>query len=356
MSTELETKVLLISRRYPPSTGGMETLAAQVVSAIEPHTRLKALTWGGTNKALPFVLLKFLVIGLLDVFTRKPDVIHSQDAVTAPLAWLLSKITKRPYTVMIHGLDITYDRLMYQKLILPFVKKSDAVIANSHATAEVADLKGISSDITTVIPLAVEPSQVGVNERHDSEPAILTIGRLVERKGVEWFIRNVLPPLVKTLPTLRYHVVGSGPMEQAIESTIMDLNLTNHVVMHGRVSEDTKNALVSSTPIFVMPNIPIENDMEGFGLVAQEAALAGMTVVASNLEGIKTAIVDKENGYLLEPKDSDAFIELLNSLLGSPDSEFGRRAAKYTREHFSIDSMGRQFTDVFTKARGRCTK
>ncbi len=328
----------------------METLAAQVVTALAPLTNLKSLTWGRSNAALPFVLVMFLVRGLVQIVTNRPDVIHSQDAVTAPLTWLLSKISNRPYTVMVHGLDLTYNKFMYQRLIPPFVRKADSVIANSHATAEIAMKLGIDADKIAVIPLAVISTADGAPTQTRQTNQLLTIGRLVKRKGVQWFIKQVLPELVKEFPDLKYHVVGTGPRAEQIAATVDRLNLQDNVILHGRISEAEKADLLASVPIFVMPNIPIQDDIEGFGLVAQEAALAEMTVLASNLEGIKTAVVDQKNGYLLEAENPEAYIKLITSLLRDPNPDFGRQAAVYTKKHFSIEAMGQQFSTVFGEA------
>ena len=60
--------------------------------------------------------------------------------------------------------------------------------------------------------------------------------------------------------------------------------------MIGEVSDDMLAAAYRSADVMVMPNIPVRGDMEGFGLVALEAAAAGLPVVASRIEGITDAI------------------------------------------------------------------
>ena len=75
----------------------------------------------------------------------------------------------------------------------------------------------------------------------------------------------------------------------------------------GRVSDETRNRLFHSADIFVMPNITVRDDIEGFGIVAIEAGSCGLPVVASNLQGIRDAVLDGKTGYLVEEKNVNGF-------------------------------------------------
>jgi phosphatidylinositol alpha-1,6-mannosyltransferase len=65
--------------------------------------------------------------------------------------------------------------------------------------------------------------------------------------------------------------------------------------------------LRAAADLFVMPNIPVAGDMEGFGVVMLEAGLAGLATVASDLEGIRDVITEGVNGHLVSPLDATAF-------------------------------------------------
>jgi phosphatidylinositol alpha-1,6-mannosyltransferase len=78
--------------------------------------------------------------------------------------------------------------------------------------------------------------------------------------------------------------------------------------MLGHVSDEEKNCLYQIADLFVMPNIRVENDQEGFGIVLLEAGRYGLPVIASDLEGIRDVVIDKKTGRLIEEKDSHGFI------------------------------------------------
>jgi phosphatidylinositol alpha-1,6-mannosyltransferase len=204
-----------------------------------------------------------------------------------------------------------------------------------------------------VIPLGVNPlalpdaassmqigSMLGVA---DATPVILTAGRLVRRKGVAWFVRNVLPLL---RADAIYVVIGEGPEQAAIVRAAEEAGVASRVRLLGRVPDGVLAAAYARADVFVMPNVPVPGDMEGFGLVALEAAASGLPVVAAALEGITEAVRHGRNGLLVPPQDARAFVDQIECLLRLSPIQLqamGARFATHTREHYGWDSTARQY-------------
>ena len=131
---------------------------------------------------------------------------------------------------------------------------------------------------------------------------------MVERKGVHWFITNVLPQL-KT--SYLYLVIGKGKEKERIKEAIKVNKLENKVYLLEGINDETLNTIYSSADLFIMPNIPVRGDMEGFGMVLLEAGSAGLYSIASDLEGIKDAVIDSVTGSLIKPYDKEAFIQAI---------------------------------------------
>jgi glycosyltransferase involved in cell wall biosynthesis len=140
----------------------------------------------------------------------------------------------------------------------------------------------------------------------DDKKFLLTIGRLVERKGHRWFIQNVMPSLPAKYI---YLVAGDGPEKDIIGQVISKKNLESRVFLLGKISDEFKKDLYNTADIFIMPNISIKGDMEGFGIVAIEAGSVGLPTIASNIEGIKDAILSGKTGWLVEEKNAKSFID-----------------------------------------------
>jgi phosphatidylinositol alpha-1,6-mannosyltransferase len=188
---------------------------------------------------------------------------------------------------------------------------------------------------------------IGVNV-HD-RLLLLTTGRLVKRKGVAWFISHVLPAIADKYPNVLYVVAGEGEQRRAIEDAVQKMKLDGNVKLLGLVSDELRRALYLSSDVFVMPNIQVDGDMEGFGIVALEAATAGLPIVASNLEGIRDAIKDGQNGTLVESADSDGFIREVSQLLASKGTRemSGTKACRYTLKHYSWPHVAGAYGAVY---------
>ena len=167
------------------------------------------------------------------------------------------------------------------------------------------------------------------------------------KKGIDWFVEEVMPQLADD--TRVYVIAGSGVLEPDIRKSIEKHNLQNDVFLVGMAEDDMLRLLYNAADIFVMPNIPIEDDMEGFGLVSLEAASCGLPVVASELEGIKDVIKDGMNGFLVKPNDPQGFIARINELLGDDEARqaFGEHARQYTLENYGWGKMAGEYARLF---------
>jgi len=356
-------KVLFMARKFPPSVGGMERFAFDISNELDQLVNLRKITWGGSNKWLPLVLPWFFFRAFWQLLTnREIAVIHTHDGVQAPVGWLLHVLFRRPYVIVAHGLDITYKNAFYQAVVLPFVRRVDVLITISKATRDEALKRGVKSEKIQVIPLGthddygqVRPDrkalEAAINLSLENKTLLLTTGRLVKRKGVAWFIGHVLPELVSRNQNIIYLVAGEGAERPAIEAAITKHQLSDHVALLGRVSDETRSLLYQSSDIFVMPNIVVPADMEGFGIVVNEAATAELPVVASNIEGIVDALADGKNGIMVPTRDAERFIEEITKLIDDPKyrRQFGKLAREYTLETYDWKQIARAYLEIYEK-------
>ncbi len=351
-------RILFISRAFPPVTGGIENhnYALSVwLKTITPTTTI-ANPYG--KKFLPFFFPYAILKALF--LHQDYDVLLLGDGVLAPLGNIVKYFFPNKVIVsVVHGLDLTYANTFYQKYWLQkFLPSLDTLLAVSRETEKCAIEKGIAQKKIIVIPNGIETETlVNFSRRSDlqtymerdihSVRILLTTGRLVKRKGVEWFIRHVLPSLPEN--TL-YFVVGKGPEELAIRQAIEETHPKQRVILLGRVSDEVRNLLLNTVDIFIQPNIPVVNDMEGFGIAVIEAAACGRPVIAANLEGLKDAIIPDENGILVEAGNSEAFSQAIKTLLADDRArqELGERAKIYTKEHYHWKSIASRYVAALT--------
>ncbi|MEP7051762.1 MAG: glycosyltransferase family 4 protein [Pseudomonadota bacterium] len=339
-------RVLFVTRKYPPRIGGMESLSYGLTTGFpEPKTTLalrssqKHLVW-----FLPYVVLRV-------AFTaHRYDVIHLGDAMLG-VAGLVPRLLGRKVAVSVHGLDLTWPNPLYQAYLRLFLR-ADVFIANSEATKRIAEERGLAP-VRTIL--------IGVPERYFGVPrgvqdaeltrqaagrvVLVTLGRLVRRKGVLWFVQHVLP----RLPGVLYLVIGVGADREAIERAAAEAGVTQALWLAGSVTDARLLSLLGAADIFVMPNIRVPGDAEGFGIVAIEAAASGLPVVASRLEGIPDAISDGHNGTLVPPEDAESYLSVLRPLVTNADERRrqGERGRAYTQEHCSWPQIIARYMALF---------
>jgi glycosyltransferase involved in cell wall biosynthesis len=120
--------------------------------------------------------------------------------------------------------------------------------------------------------------------------------------------------------------------------------------MLGKVTDEQRNILLNNCDLFLQPNIKIQGDMEGFGISVIEAASCKMPVLAANLEGLKDAIKDSENGFLIESENAEAWAEKINELLSDEKycKEFGEKARQFVIENYEWKKIAQKYLKEIT--------
>ncbi len=352
-------KILFISRAYPPVTGGIENQNYELSLWLSKIADVKILANRKGKKALPFFLPWVTLRALW--LAPNHDAILLGDGVLGIVGYIL-KLTypKKPVLCVVHGLDLTYASNLYQSWwVGTFLPHLDKLIAVGNETIRVGIERNIPKNLLTFIPNGVDTDKhFHSYSREDLEgvlgrsltdtKVILTSGRLAKRKGVAWFIRNVLPQLAGNI---LYVVAGDGADKKNIQNAIKETGLSSRVQLLGFVDDTTRDILMNTCDVFVQPNIRVAGDMEGFGISVIEAASCQLPVIASRLEGLQDAIKDTENGFLVEPENAESYFEALRILLSDDmkRKNFGKQARTYVIHHFHWEVIAKQYLDIIKK-------
>lgn len=358
------SRTLFVTRRFPPSIGGMETLAAETWQAIcdEPGARLIAHI--GTNRGLIRWLPRAVVATRTAIRRGEVDCLLLGDGVVAA-AVLLAIGRRRPRVVsMVMGLDLTYDRWGYPTLLRRGLKKSDLVLAISRSTTDLAVELGVDRSKVQRIRLGVHAPEVTASERAAARArldeitggatagrfVVGTLGRLVKRKGCSWFVRSVLPGL----PEVHYVIAGAGPEFGLVQAAARDAGVHDRVHLLGSVDDAGREVVLRGLDIFVQPNIQVPGDVEGFGLVTIEAAMRGTPVAAADIQGLTDAVHHERTGLLVAPEQPEAWRSVLVELLsmGGDLSQLGRHWADEARELYGPSQFHRSVREAVGLAPG----
>jgi len=354
-----QTKVLFISRAYPPITGGIENQNYELSVWLPKIAEVKTLANHKGKKFLPF----FLPWVTLRALWLAPhyDAILLGDGVLGIVGYILKVVyPQKPVLCVVHGLDLTFTSALYQKFwVKTFLPKLDKLIAVGNETIRVGIERSIPQEKFVFIPNGVDTNkhfhtyskkdiEKILGESLTDKKVLLTSGRLAKRKGVAWFIRNVLPKLQSNII---YIVAGDGNDKENIQNAINETSSASRVRLLGFVSNETRNILMNTCDLFIQPNIRVAGDMEGFGISVIEAASCQLPTIASKLEGLQDAIQDGKNGFLVESENAQAYIEKIHSLLSDTEKlrAFGKQARRYVIAHFRWEIIAKQYLDIIEK-------
>lgn len=321
--------LLFVSRKYPPSTGGMQEFAQGLYEALPEPKELLAL--GRGQAWLPI----FLARALLAARRRRGRIerVHLADGLLLPLAPLFARLSAAPVSATVHGLDVTWTAPGYQALVrLSLSDMQGRLVAVSSYTADQVQQRagfrptvitnGVDVSRFAAVQRAVDPAAVRADlGLPRSGVMLLTVGRLVRRKGVAWFVETVLPRLGAEVV---FAIAGSGPASEEIATAAAG---DPRVRLLGRVSDAQVDALMSCADLFVMPNVPVPGDPEGYGIAPAEAATAGLPVLVSGLEGLQDMATDL-GLPTVTPGDPEAWTRAVHGALATPDRYMARRPAR----------------------------
>jgi len=363
-------KILFISRAYPPTVGGIENQNYELGKWLGEIAEVKIIANTRGRKFLPI----FAPIALLQALFLMPkyNVLLLGDGILAIVSWFVKIFYKKPVVCVVHGLDINYGSaslgvwyekiliFLYQKLwVGKFIKSIDKLIAVGNETIKVAVEKGVAREKLVFIPNGVDTEKnlieasranlekiLGISIQ--GKKVLLTSGRLAKRKGVAWFIQNVMPKLGAEY---LYVIAGDGKDKENVASAIAKQKMEGRVFPLGYVTDEVRNKLWATCDLFIQPNIKIAGDMEGFGISVIEAGACRLPVLASNLEGLKDAIKEGKNGFLIEPENPEAFASKINELFanGSPREIFGQQVRDFVVENYQWQNIAKQYLSEIEK-------
>jgi len=357
--------ILFITRKYPPSVGGMQKLSYGLISQMAKLTDVLVISWGRSQAFLPF-FLPYAFVRAVWTLARagKVRLIHVGDPVLSPMGLTLKWLSGLPVATTVHGLDITFPHPLYRFLVPRCLRQFDLLVCISQRVREECLSIGVLPSRCCVIPPGVDADEEQPSRAEarrwveeftglslEGIKILLSVGRLIKRKGVSNFIARTLPLIVAQEDHVRYLVVGRGPERRHIEEAIRKAGLESWVSLLGQLDERSLKIAYLAADLLVMPNVPVAGDLEGFGLVALEACGHGLPVVASNLEGIRDAVVPDRNGILVSHDDIGGQAGAILSLLADVDErlELGRKGREYVKERYGWAEIAQRYLEAFTK-------
>jgi phosphatidylinositol alpha-1,6-mannosyltransferase len=348
-------RVLIVSWNYPPAVGGIDNLVADVARALGAVHDVTVATRRVPGAAAdPRVvrmgtgfgsfLPRALAYTLRSVASRTVDLLIAGSATSCSVTACAATLGRVPAAMLCMGLDLVYPNPLYQAQLRVSLPRHRAVVAISRHTRTLALRAGAaperleiippggSSEIMRLIETAPSPEETKERFGHPGRPWLLSVGRVIPRKGLHRFVREIFPRVLRAVPDTLLVIAGddvsAGIIHREgelalIRAAVAELGLENNVLFAGRVRGADLAALYRAADVFVFPGRDLPHDVEGFGMVVIEAAAAGVPAVVTSCGGIPDTVEDGTTGVIVAPEDAAGYADAVIALLLDPR----RRAA-----------------------------
>ena len=273
---------------------------------------------------------------------------HAHPRLLLPVA-----MRRERYIALAYGNDFEAAQLRWHAPIFNrLLARAHSLVTISHANAQ--RLQNLGLPAPEILYPGTHPDRfVPPASPPTGPPVLLTVARLVHRKGIDTVLQ-ALPPLLARTPNLQYWIVGNGPARAPLAHQSQELGLTHAVRFMDSVSDSELPDIYRRASVFVLPSRADYHagSIEGFGIVYLEAGASGLPVVAAKSGGAAEAVVENETGLLVPPDDPDALGHALNRLLSDAEMRlrFGRAGRKWVESEMNWDRAGRQFLSIIERA------
>ncbi|MGH6968981.1 MAG: glycosyltransferase, partial [Stellaceae bacterium] len=195
--------------------------------------------------------------------------------------------------------------------------------------------------------LGVDPTRFSFRPRRPDPArplAVLTIARLVEKKGVAYGLRAVAQAAAAGAP-IRHVIVGDGPLRGPLEALARELGIDRRVMFCGWKTQDEIVALMQDMDALLFPSITGANgDQEGSPVVLKEAMASGLAVVATHHAGVDEIVEHGVSGFLADERDVAGLADALGALARDPElcARLGAAARAKVVAEFDVRQLNRR--------------
>ena len=182
-----------------------------------------------------------------------------------------------------------------------------------------------------------------------SEPLILSVGRLVHRKGQDKLI-TAMPKILAKRPDTKLLFIGQGPRKVKLDSLVAKYGIEDSVIFLGSIAYADLPKYLNAADLFVMPSRSrlMGLEVEGLGIVYLEASACALPVIAGSSGGAPDALLDGKTGYVVDGMDIDQIANRVLSLIDNPKlaKEMGEAGRAWVESNWSWDIWSSAFNEL----------
>lgn len=268
-------------------------------------------------------------------------------------------ILRGPIVTAFHGADVSrYVAQQGRAVYADLFARGDLFLPVSDFWRRRLIALGCPPEKTIVHRMGVELRRFAFTPRHLRERGgcgtvrILTVARLVEKKGVEYAVRAIAALRDRGVTNVEYRILGDGPLRPRLARLIRELGVGDMVQLLGDGDQARVARAMRRAHLFVAPSVTAaDGDMEGIPVSLMEAMACGLPVVSTYHSGIPELVVDGVTGFLTPERDVDALALALQHLVEHPARwpAMGAAARAVVERQHSIEVLNDRLVELLER-------
>jgi colanic acid/amylovoran biosynthesis glycosyltransferase len=305
----------------------------------------------------PGYLLRAIYVAMPLLGDGYYDIVHCQFGSVSPMVLLFMNVgmIQGKLITTFRGSDISkyveeHGLHVYDKLF----QTGDFFLSNSDFLRYRAIKLGANEHKIVTHGSGIDCDKFAFNPRSfplDGQVRIATIGRLVEKKGIEYSIRAIakIAPLYSNL---EYNIIGEGSLKEHFQKLIHELNVSHIVKLLGEKQQQEVINILNNSHIFVAPSVTAaDGDVDGPVNTLKEAMAMGLPVIGTWHGGIPELVEDGISGFLVPERNPEAIADKLSYLIDHPEvwSEMGRLGRARVEKKYDMKKLNDELVEIYQR-------
>ncbi|MDJ0531487.1 MAG: glycosyltransferase [Xenococcaceae cyanobacterium MO_207.B15] len=283
------------------------------------------------------------------------DIIHCQFGLFGIIGLALRQIglIEGKLITGFRGYDISrYLKKRGDRIYDELFQEGDFFIANCEFFRQRAIKLGCDPEKIVVLGSGIDCSKFAFTPRHfpeDGKVKLVTTGRLVEKKGIEYGIRAIAS-LAKTYPNIEYNIIGDGPLKEHFQKLIAELNVGHIVKLVGWKQQEELIEILDNSHILIAPSVTAADGNQDAPVnTLKEAMAMGLPVIGTLHGGIPELIEDGISGFLVPERDAGVIANKVRYLIEHPEiwPDMGKAGRKRVQEKYDMYKLNEQLVEIY---------
>ena len=287
----------------------------------------------------------------------QPEIVHAHFGLNATLILPFIRRRNVPLVVTFHGHDVaglfpqnawTTRYALYQRLAPEMFARASLLLCCAIELAERLLERGAPANKVRIHHLGVDTQRFRFVDRPEQTPIFLMVGRLVEKKGMRYFLSAFAKMKAQGVEA-RVRIIGDGPLRPELQAQAQALDIDGSVEFLGVRSSDEVRDAMQAADVLVAPSVTgARGDRESGVIVLKEAAATGLPTIGTRHGGIPEIIDDEVTGYLVDERNVDALAERARRLAINTAlrHQLGRAARAKVERDFDSKVQNRRLEEI----------